>query len=55
MDHSNGLALAFKEIIVTVGDKDGFQNQLRDEVNEAVTELANEILKARANASSKAQ
>ena len=55
MDHSNGLALAFREIIVTVGDKDGFQNQLRDEVNEAVTELANEILKARANASSKAQ
>ena len=37
------------------GRKAGFQERLRTAVNEIVTELANEILKARADASSKAQ
>ncbi len=54
-DQSYGLVFASKSTSILTGPKEGFQNQLRDVVNELVTDLANEILKARADASSKAQ
>ena len=55
LDQSVGVVVASSHISVLVGDKEDFQNQLRQSVNEKATELANEILKARANASSKSQ
>ena len=55
LDRSIGMVLAGTDGAMLAGPKDVFQNQLRNAVNEQVTELANEILKARANASSKSQ
>ncbi len=54
-DESYGLVLSFARTSLHWGPKAGLQEQLRSAVNQLVTELANEILKARANASSKAQ
>ena len=54
-DESYGLVLSFARTSLHWGPKAGLQEQLRTAVNQLVTELANEILKARANASSKAQ
>ncbi len=48
-DQSFGLAIASRDNFLSIGPKEGFQNQLRDVVNERVTALANEILKARAD------
>ena len=55
LDGSIGQVTAGSRSGIYVGPKDSFQNYLREKVNESVTELANEILKARANASSKSQ
>ena len=55
LDRSISMVLAGTDGAMLAGPKDVFQNQLRNAVNEKVTELANEILKARANASSKSQ
>ena len=54
-DQSAGTVIASSYTNVLVGDKETFQNDLRNSVNEEVTAVANEILKARANASSKSQ
>ena len=54
-DESYGLVLSFARTSLHWGPKAGLQEQLRSAVNQLVTELANEILKARANASSKTQ
>jgi hypothetical protein len=54
-DESYGLVLSFARTSLHWGPKAGLQEQLRNAVNQLVTELANEIFKARANASSKTQ
>ena len=54
-DQSFGLVQASTSTYLFVGPKETFQDELRRIVNEHVSELANEILKARANASSKSQ
>ena len=45
-----GLVLSSNRTTTLVGPKSGFGQYLREDVNEAVSELANEILKARQNA-----
>ncbi len=47
LEGSSGAVTAFQRARVLFGPKADFQKQLRNFVNEAVTELANEILKAR--------
>jgi len=46
LDGTIGMVTASTGSSLLDGDKDTFQNQLRNMVNEKVTELANEILKA---------
>jgi hypothetical protein len=47
MEGHSELVVAFMRGSLHWGDKSGMQGQLREEVSEVVTELANEILKAR--------
>lgn len=54
-DESSGLVMRFASTGLNWGPKAGSQERLRTVVNKIVTDLTNEILKARANASSKTQ
>ena len=47
LDEATALVLLAEHESILIGPKSGFQNQLRNFVNEAVTGIANEILKIR--------